>query len=80
MTLKVGDTIRIRKDLIAGNKYGKNAIYFAREMEQYRGEKAKIIRIFNTGNNIDVDNGTFNWDEEMFEKIIITDWQKEVAD
>jgi len=61
---KVGDRVRIRKDLFSNHDYG--GVNFIFLMEEYRGHRATIT--FKRGKSylIDIDNGRWNWSAEMF--------------
>lgn len=73
---KVGDKVRIRKDLIVDNKYG---LCFVPSMAQYRGKVATITKIeFDDCYTIDLDDKCWHWTDEMFEDIDIKDTPKNV--
>lgn len=65
---KVGDMVKIRKDLVVGEKYGKS--FFVKYMEEYQGKYVEITnQVSGTRYRIDVDMGTWNWTKEMFEPV-----------
>lgn len=80
---KVGDKVKIRKDLKVGCEYD-NGCYFNSKMEKYKGNAAvikndHIIAYFNgnveteNANNyrykLDIDNGEWSWSPLMLEKV-----------
>jgi hypothetical protein len=71
---KVGDKVRIRDDLVVGKHYG---LYFIRSMDNYRNRVATIMNVRNNYYELDVDNLSLGWTDEMLEpvsndKIVIT--------
>lgn len=80
MKYKVGDKVRVKKDLKGGEHYG--GLYFGYGMENFCGKEFVITRIYNA-TNISL-AGVFGWcfSEEMLEpvnnsKIVITTDGKE---
>lgn len=76
MKYKVGDNVRVRRDLTIG-KYGKQ--FVVREMLLRRGEIAVITEEFNNSYVISGDADTWLWTDEMLEpapicteKIVVT--------
>ena len=68
MKYKVGDKVKIREDLIVGNKYGADT--YVDDMEQYKGEITTVAKI--TDNNkykLDID-GYWCWTDEMLEDCV----------
>ena len=71
-----GDTVRVRKDLQVGQAYGYYS--FSKNMSQFLGEKAMIVRKEEGRYSLDIDCGTYPWTDEMLEsvaeshKIVIT--------
>ena len=64
--LKVGDKVRVRKNLRIYEVYGGQS--FVDSMEQYKGEIVTIERIIRpTEYEIREDNGHWIWTKEMFE-------------
>ncbi|MGN1340513.1 MAG: hypothetical protein ACI4WS_09490 [Oscillospiraceae bacterium] len=67
---KIGDKVRVRKDLEARKIYGTNG--FSKSMEKYRG---KVVTIFGFNPfctreyKIREDDGDWNWTDEMFEPV-----------
>ena len=68
MKFKVGDKVRIRKDLKSGERY--NGISFAVEMEKYRGKVAKITKIIFDNYKLDIDDGEWCWSDNMLEHVL----------
>lgn len=66
MRFKVGDKVRVRNDLVAGNLYGN--LGFFEVMAQYRGKNARITGISPCGNyNLNIDSSEWFWSDEMLE-------------
>ena len=65
MKYKVGDKVRVRKDLKKGNFYGKD--YYISSMDKFKGEKCVITEIWDQSYQIN-DFGYW-WSEEMFESV-----------
>lgn len=65
---KVGDKVRIRKDLIIDEQY--NDLTFVPSMAQYKGKVATITEIrFEDVYGIDLDGCNWCWSDEMFEDV-----------
>lgn len=65
MKYKVGDKVRVRKDLVPGNKYG-DVIYVS-NMDKFKNEECVIT---STDNEAYCINGLgYWWTEEMFESV-----------
>ena len=65
MKYKVGDKVRVRKDLVAGNKYG-DVIYVS-NMDKFKNEECVIT---STDNEAYCINGLgYWWTEEMLEPV-----------
>ena len=84
MKYKIGDKVKIRKDLKGGCYY--NGLYFADEMEIYKGKIATITEIendkayridFNKEERyrIGLDEGVWCWSDDMFENNVPTEKQ-----
>ena len=68
MKYKVGDKVKIRKDLKAGSVYG--SCYVTQEMHNLRGKIAHITEVNKYGEYcIDLDNSEYLWIDEMFEDV-----------
>ena len=65
MKYKVGDKVRVRKDLESGNYYGK--AFYISSMDEFKGGKYIITRIWDQCYQIN--NFGYWWSEEMFESI-----------
>lgn len=69
MKYKVGDMVRIRKDLMIFERYGKQT--FVEQMEKYKGMPATISEVFSDTYYIKEDKGeNWNWTDEMFEGLV----------
>jgi hypothetical protein len=68
-TYKVGDTVKIRKDLKVGKMYGEECFY--KEMKKHLGKTAKIIHIglFFDYYILDIDDEDWSWSSKMFEPV-----------
>ena len=68
---KVGDKVRIKKDLKVGNWYG--CCYFSTYMKKYRGETATIKGCYwDIGGvyfRLDINSDSFCWSSSMLEKV-----------
>ena len=69
MKFKVGDRVRIRKDLKSGRDWGLLCCNY--EMEVLAGKEATIIEVFLCYGcyKLDIDNGDWYWNDEMLEPI-----------
>lgn len=68
MRYKVGDKVRVRKDLVADFHYGEDA--FTSAMEKYLGKIMTISSIVkNCKYRLKEDIGYWNWTEEMLEDV-----------
>ena len=65
MKYKVGDKVRVRKDLEPGNYYGK--AFYISSMDEFKGGKYVITRIWDQCYQID--NFGYWWSEEMLESV-----------
>lgn len=73
---KVGDKVRIRKDLVEKQYDG---LCFVPSMAQYKGKVATITDIqFDDCYTIDLDGKTWHWTDGMFEDIEIENTPKNV--
>lgn len=70
MKFKVGDTVKIRKDLSLGKRY---SIHLSKSMLLNKGKKAKIIYIDSRDGSyqLDVDDGSWWWSNDMLEPYIV---------
>ena len=65
MKYKVGDKVRVRKDLKSGNFYGK--AFYISSMDEFKGGKYVITKIWDQCYQIN--NFGYWWSEEMFESV-----------
>ena len=65
MKYKVGDKVRVRKDLVVNSCYGKED--FVREMKSFIGKIVTISKVIDGEYMILEDDGDYAWTEEMFE-------------
>lgn len=66
MKYKTGDLVRVREDLKVGKFYGNNE-FFTKEMSQFKGKEAEIKEVDSCFYDLDIDNGTYAWTDEMLE-------------
>lgn len=71
MKFKIGDKVRIRKDLKEGDRF---EIYVTDEMEELAGEIVTITQVnkslVGVKYAIDKDDGSYSWTEDMFESSV----------
>ena len=65
MKYKVGDKVRVRKDLVIDSCYGRED--FVGEMKSFIGKIVTINRVMDEEYMILEDDGDYAWTEEMFE-------------
>ena len=70
MNFKVGDKVRVRKDLIAGKSYGEDNLSFVDDMEKYKGKQFEIIKTSSCDYKLDNSNYYFN--DDMLEPAFTT--------
>lgn len=70
MRYKVGDKVRVRKDLIVGKRYG--SYRFSSDMKGFKGKTFNIQKV--GSDYYRVEEERFFWTDEMFESI--TNWDK----
>lgn len=68
MKYKVGDKVRVRKDLQIGTNYG--ACMFVSGMNDYKGSVVTISKVYSTYYCIEEDIGTWMWTDEMFDGLV----------
>ena len=83
MRYKVGDKVKIRKDLDIDRLYGRDRKYFVtKSMYNLCGEIAHITAIDECNNDlyfIDLDDGEYGWVTDMFEDTHISKNKSEKA-
>jgi hypothetical protein len=67
MRFKIGDNIRIKKDLEVYKFYGKISVFGG--MTTYLGKEAIIKEVNDECYKLDIDNLTWRWTDEMLEEI-----------
>ena len=68
MKYKVGDKVRVKKDLVVGKNYG-NGYMFRNDMARYMGKEVTISRVGDDFYKIKDDVDYWSWVDEMFEEI-----------
>ena len=71
MKYKVGDKVRVRKDLEVGEYYG-NHWYFNSDMKRYKGKEMTVARVNSEMYDMEEDNGRWGWVDTMLEEIKTT--------
>lgn len=77
MKYKVDDKVKIIGNLVMGQQYDMATLddfgfpegtdVAVKEMLEYAGQEATIVDAFESGYNIDLDRGFWNWTDAMFE-------------
>ena len=67
MKYKVGDKVKVRKDLEVDKRYGTEE--FIEEMEEYKGKIVTIDTVNEDDYYIEEDKQSWSWTEEMLEDI-----------
>ena len=68
MKYKVGDKVKIREDLNEDIKCYSSVV---KPMLEYKGKIAEIIYVYDDrAYGLDIDNGLYSWNDEMFEKCV----------
>lgn len=68
MKYKVGDKVRVRRDLQINRSYG--AYTFVSEMSNYKGSVVAISEVYLTCYCIEEDKGIWKWTDEMFDGLV----------
>lgn len=67
MKFKVGDKVRIKKDLDSNKMY---RVAIVSKMEEYKGKVAEIVAVRGkTGYALDIDKGYWKWSDDTFELV-----------
>ena len=77
MNYKVGDKVKVRKDLVVDKDYG--GYDFVSSMEKFKGEIVTIESVDGNHYHIEEDESEFKygWVDEMLEPIkVVTNWDK----
>ena len=67
MKYKVGDKVRVKKDLVIDSSYGRED--FVEEMKSFIGKIVTISKVIDEEYMILEDDGDYAWTEEMFEGV-----------
>lgn len=67
MKFKVGDKVRVRKDLIAGKCYGEDDLSFVDDMEKFKGKQFEIIKT--SGCDYKLDDSNYYFNDDMLEPV-----------
>ena len=73
MNFKVGDKVRVRKDLVVDKDYG--GYDFVSSTEKFKGKIVTIEKVFSNAYFIKEDIKGYKWTDEMLEPVI-TNWEK----
>lgn len=65
MKYKVGDKVRVRKDLEVGNMYG--GYTFVDSMNEFKGKELTIRKLYPSSYELIEDKGEYGWTDEMLE-------------
>lgn len=68
MKYKVGDKVRVKRDLVINEKYGDGTL-FRNDMARYEGQVVTISEIGDYSYRIKEDNERWGWTDEMFEDV-----------
>lgn len=68
MKFKVGDRVRVKKDLVGGKYYGKDDVYFAYNMEPLRG-KIFTVEYYTDPHYVLKDAESWEFNETMLEAV-----------
>lgn len=67
MKYKVGDKVRVRKDLVVYKKYGSDT--FVSDMISFKGKQVTIKKVNDEKYQIEEDDSMWNWTDEMLEPV-----------
>ena len=65
MKYKIGDKVRVRKDLVPNSEYG--GVCYVEFMDKFKDKECVITKVGNTSYRIN--NSEFWWTDEMFEPV-----------
>ena len=65
MKYKVGDKVRVRKDLVPGNFYGR--VYYSSDMNKFKAMECVVTNIYDGTYNIN--NSEYGFTDEMLEPV-----------
>ena len=65
MKYKIGDKVKVRKDLEPGNFYGR--VYYSSDMNKFKAMECVVTNIYDGTYNIN--NSEYGFTEEMFESV-----------
>ena len=65
MKYKVGDKVRVRKDLVPGNFYGR--VYYSSDMNKFKAMECVVTNIYDGTYNIN--NSEYGFSDEMLEPV-----------
>ena len=65
MKYKIGDKVRVRKDLVPGNFYGR--VYYSSDMNKFKAMECVVTNIYDGTYNIN--NSEYGFTDEMLEPI-----------
>lgn len=71
----IGDKVIVREDLIVGEKYGNDV--FTSTMVSFKGKVVTISKVIGFKYEIEEDDKTWNWTDEMFSGKISEDFSSE---
>lgn len=69
MKYKVGDKVKVRKDLVVGKRYGEDRVLINANMEKYFGKIMTVDKITETGKYMLKDVSHWVWTDEMLEDV-----------
>lgn len=75
---KIGDKVKIRKNLLPGEIYCSQnvSIKFTKEMDKYKGKRCKVISAGKSGYLLNIDHKENLWSPDMLEQEILDEVEK----
>lgn len=70
MAYKIGDTVKIRTDLVTNKDYyvDHSFVGLTEEMQEFAGQEAIVTKVHDDSSySIDIDNGEYYWEDMFFE-------------